>query len=268
MNTVVISGYFNPLHYGHVEYIRRSSLLGDKTIVIVNNDYQQILKIGKIIQNENERLETVRAIKYVDEAVLSIDQDRSVVKTLEGLAKQYDHIIFANGGDRVDGKVVPETALEGKYNIDFVYGVCPILGSSSKINKDLGMPVNPNVKVVPKSWGYEIWMANTDLYCGKILHINQGHCTSYHYHNLKDETFYVLKGQMLLEFEDHKHRIKQKISPEGSTKRIFPGTKHRLIGFTDVDIIEISTQHFDEDSIRLVDSDRPDIHVYTEEMYE
>ena len=101
----------------------------------------------------------------------------------------------------------------------------------------------------PKKWGYEIWMVNTELYCGKILHLYEGRKCSLHYHKLKDETFYVLEGKILLEVEDEKT-----VLYEGESVHIPPGTKHRFGGLKDSDIIEISTQHFETDSYRLSES--------------
>ena len=119
-----------------------------------------------------------------------------------------------------------------------------------------------DIQFVPKSWGYEKWIVNSDRYCGKILHINKGHCSSYHYHKIKDETFCVLQGKMLLELH-HSKRVMDK----DDTLRLMPGTNHRLVALEDLDVLEISTQHFDSDSIRLIDSDRLDISIDTVDGY-
>jgi len=106
-------------------------------------------------------------------------------------------------------------------------------------------------KFVNKSWGYEYCLVNNELYCSKILHIDKDHCCSYHYHKIKDETFYILKGHIILDFND-----KTFFMYAGNSIRIKPKDKHRFFGIEDTDIIEISTQHFDEDSYRLIESDR------------
>ncbi|MBU0457208.1 MAG: adenylyltransferase/cytidyltransferase family protein [Nanoarchaeota archaeon] len=142
---VIASGYFNPIHIGHIRLLEEAKKLGDKLIVIVNNDKQQILKKGKIIMNENERVEVVKAIKYVDEVFLSIDEDFPVINSLEEIAKNNLHfnykIIFANGGDRESKKVVPETPICEKYNIEMKFGVGGMdkPNSSSNINKLMGL---------------------------------------------------------------------------------------------------------------------------------
>ena len=122
------------------------------------------------------------------------------------------------------------------------------------------MPVNPpgrpvsgrtGVKRVPKPWGYEIIWAHTDRYVGKVLHINAGHALSVQYHNRKDETVYLLKGEMKYwvklgdELEDVRLR-------EGDAFRITPGTVHYMEAITDCDILEASTPELD-DVVRLQD---------------
>lgn len=109
MRVAVISGYFNPLHTGHLDYIKAASNLGDRLIVIVNNDGQVKLKGSKAFMDESDRMRIVSAIKGVDEVVLSIDADASVVQTLDSIYNRYavdyffDSMTFANGGDRKRG---------------------------------------------------------------------------------------------------------------------------------------------------------------------
>lgn len=142
MKVVIVSGYFNPLHGGHIDMIEAAAALGDWLIVIVNNDTQQLLKKGKIILDEKNRLRLMRAIKGVDQVVLSIDQDPPVINTLEMIAKQHpgDELLFANGGDRSSGKVVPETEICEKYNIKMVFdaGGDSKSDSSTRINQATG----------------------------------------------------------------------------------------------------------------------------------
>lgn len=95
MKIVVASGYFDPLHIGHVRYLEAARALGDRLIVIVNADKQARIKKGQAFMLENERREIVAALRCVDEAVISIDTDRTVLETLKTL--QFD--VFAKGGD-------------------------------------------------------------------------------------------------------------------------------------------------------------------------
>jgi cytidyltransferase-like protein len=140
MKIAFISGYFNPLHGGHLDLIEGAAALGDRLVVIVNNDKQQLLKKGKIILDEQNRVRLMKALRPVDEVMLSIDEEPPVINTVEKLAKAYpdDELIFAQGGDRDSDKVNPETEVCRKYNIKIVYGVGAKTDSSSRINKALG----------------------------------------------------------------------------------------------------------------------------------
>lgn len=142
MRVVIVSGFFNPLHGGHLDMIEAAALLGDKLIVIVNNDTQQIIKKGKVILNEQNRERLIGALRVVDEVVASVDEDPTVVRTLAMIANQNDgnELVFANGGDRASIKEVPETEVCQKYAIEMVFGVGGIekADSSTRINQALG----------------------------------------------------------------------------------------------------------------------------------
>ena len=127
LNTVVaISGYFDPLHVGHLEYIKLASGLGDHLIAIINNDVQSKLKKGKSFYPEWDRLEIVFALKYVNEVIISQDMDLSVTRTLEIIKPN----IFANGGDRHRGEI-PETEVCNRLGIRIVDGLGEKIRSSS-----------------------------------------------------------------------------------------------------------------------------------------
>ena len=125
---IAVSGYFDPIHVGHLEYLKMAKSLGDILVVIVNNNQQCVLKKGKFFMDENDRLEIVKAIKYVDEVVLSVDQDKTVCKSLELIRPN----IFANGGDRSTDEV-PETSVCKKYKIEMVDGLGEKIRSSSSL---------------------------------------------------------------------------------------------------------------------------------------
>ena len=96
---IIISGYFNPIHKGHIEYINKAQNRADVLFVIVNNDAQRVLKGSKLFQLEEERMLIVSNIKAVDKVILSIDSDRTVCKTIEKIVKDYGgsfNLAFAN----------------------------------------------------------------------------------------------------------------------------------------------------------------------------
>ena len=125
---VAVSGYFDPIHVGHLEYLRMAKELGDSLVVIVNNNYQCKLKKGKHFMDENDRVEIVKALRFVDEVFLSVDKDKTVCKSLE----EIKHDIFANGGDRATSEV-PETPVCKKFNIKMVDGLGDKIRSSSSL---------------------------------------------------------------------------------------------------------------------------------------
>ena len=126
MKIVAISGYFDPLHVGHLEYIKLAKKFGDKLVVIVNNDYQSKLKKGKSFMNESDRLEIVKSIIWVDDAIISIDKDGTVCKSIEFIKPD----IFANGGDRKN-KEIPESKICNKLGIKIIDGIGKKIRSSS-----------------------------------------------------------------------------------------------------------------------------------------
>jgi cytidyltransferase-like protein len=147
MKVVIISGYFNPLHGGHLDMVEAAKKLGDRLVVVVNNDKQQVLKKGKIILDEDNRVRLMRALRDVDEVVLSIDDDPTQIETLRQLAHNYhgEELIFANGGDRQGEREIPETAVCKEHGIELVFGVgTDVRGlvkpdSSTRINQELGL---------------------------------------------------------------------------------------------------------------------------------
>jgi len=123
---VCASGYWNPLHWGHVEYLQKSKDLGTKLIVIVNNDHQSLLKKGTTFMPQDERLKIVRSLSCVDTAILSVDEDRTVCKTLQII---HPHI-FTNGGDQ-NNDTIPEREICEKLGIKLVDGLGNKIQSSS-----------------------------------------------------------------------------------------------------------------------------------------
>lgn len=141
MKVVIVSGYFNPLHGGHLDMLEAAGAMGDKLITVVNNDRQQLLKKGKIILDEKNRLRLMRALRAVNEVVLSIDEDPTIARTLEMIARQHpgDELIFANGGDRNNEKAIPEAEVCRQYRIEMRFDAgADKVDSSTRINQATG----------------------------------------------------------------------------------------------------------------------------------
>ncbi|MBU2562405.1 MAG: adenylyltransferase/cytidyltransferase family protein [Nanoarchaeota archaeon] len=130
MKTVVVSGYFDPLHKGHIELFKLAKQLGDKLIVILNNDEQIKMKKGQPFMPQEERKIIIEALRDVDEVFISIDKDRSVCESLKAVKPD----IFANGGDRFNYEV-PETKTCIENGIEIVDGLGKKIQSSSELIK-------------------------------------------------------------------------------------------------------------------------------------
>jgi cytidyltransferase-like protein len=134
---VIVSGYFNPIHKGHLEYFNNAKELADELFVIVNNDHQRGLKGSKEFQKEDERMIIVSNIRAVDHAVLSIDEDRTVSATLASIAEKYGEeyeLAFANGGDQ-NNDTIPERAVCDEMGIALIDGLGDKIQSSSWLLK-------------------------------------------------------------------------------------------------------------------------------------
>jgi cytidyltransferase-like protein len=129
---VCVSGYFDPIHIGHIEYFKLSKKIGNKLMVIVNNDIQTCLKKGKAFMSVKERIQIIKELKCVDYVVESIDKDRTVCKTLKKVEPKPDY--FCNGGDQ-NNNTIPEGPVCLERNIELKDGFGDKIQSSSWLIK-------------------------------------------------------------------------------------------------------------------------------------
>jgi len=130
---VIVSGYFNPLHKGHLELFRKAKEVGDILCVIVNNDIQRELKGSKAFQDQDERIEIIRELSIVDMAWISIDKDRTQNATLKMLVDKFYgtmKLAFANGGDQ-NNNTIPEAEICNRFKIELIDGLGDKIQSSS-----------------------------------------------------------------------------------------------------------------------------------------
>ena len=132
--TAIVSGYFDPLHIGHLEYFKLAKELADELVVIVNNHEQCMMKKGDEFMDEKDRLEIVYHLDMVDEAILAVDEDKSVSETLRLLHKfkPMNELIFCNGGDR-DASNSPEVKVCSEHGIRFIQNLGKKIRSSSEL---------------------------------------------------------------------------------------------------------------------------------------
>ena len=133
LKAIIVSGYFNPIHKGHIEYFQNAKLHGDQLFVIVNNDYQRELKGSKEFQDENERLFIVENIRLVDKCFLSKDVDRTVIESIREIHARFSNdfdLVFANGGDQ-NNDIIPEKVICQQLGIKLLDGLGGKIQSSS-----------------------------------------------------------------------------------------------------------------------------------------
>tara|TARA_Y100000766_G_C18803564_1_gene554310 strand:- start:82 stop:504 length:423 start_codon:yes stop_codon:yes gene_type:complete len=134
---IIVSGYFNPLHKGHLEYFEKAKSKGEELFVIVNSDYQRELKGSEKFQDENERILIISHLKLVNKTILAIDKDRTVQETIKQIHAQYSNdyeLFFANGGDQ-NNNTIPEIAICKKLGIKLIDGLGDKIQSSSWLLK-------------------------------------------------------------------------------------------------------------------------------------
>jgi|SRR6056300_1544461 cytidyltransferase-like protein len=130
---IIVSGYFNPLHKGHLELFEKAKEAGDALIVIVNNDKQREMKGSKFFMDEQERVQIIRALSVVDMAWISIDEDNTQNETLKLMFGKFNEtykLAFANGGDQ-NNNTIPERTTCEQYGIELIDGLGEKIQSSS-----------------------------------------------------------------------------------------------------------------------------------------
>ena len=133
MKAIIVSGYFNPIHKGHLEYLNCAKAMADKIFVIVNNDNQRALKGSKEFQDEAERVIIISNLKAVDEVFLSIDKDRTVCETIRHISEKFGNeyeLAFANGGDQ-NNDSIPEAVVCKELGVSLIDGLGEKIQSSS-----------------------------------------------------------------------------------------------------------------------------------------
>ena len=134
---IIVSGYFNPFHKGHIEYFHLAKVKGDQLFVIVNNDHQRALKESKEFMLEQERVLILKQLAVVDQVILSIDNDRTVCTTIEKIHQDFPKnfkLFFANGGDQ-NNKSIPEVSICKKMGIELLDDLGDKIQSSSWLLK-------------------------------------------------------------------------------------------------------------------------------------
>lgn len=192
---IVVSGGFDPVHSGHIDYIKASSLLGDMLIVALNSDSWLKKKKGNFFMNFSERKSVLESLKYVDDVIAFKDDEYgSCINALNDIKDKYpkDRIIFSNGGDR-DKKNIPELSIR---DVELVFGI----GGTKKKNSSSSLLKEYLYTSEDRIWGKFFNLFQDKDTKVKELIINPGKGLSYQRHFHRSEIWFVSKGQCEINF--------------------------------------------------------------------
>ena len=239
---VAVSGYFDPIHEGHIEYFRLARNLGDRLVVILNNDEQVIMKKGKAFMPEAGRRAVIEALEMVDEVVVSVDKDASVCESLRKVGPD----IFANGGDRFVDEV-PEAAVCEELGIEIIDGL------GKKIQSSSGLVRESKKSCVERFWGRFVSIEKGDGYQVKRLTLDVGKRISLQRHLHRSEHWVVVSGVARVTLDDDEIILKK-----NESVYVPLGAVHRLenCGRIPLEIIEVQNgEYLGEDDIERFDDD-------------
>ncbi len=256
---VAVSGGFDPLHIGHVRMFEEARKLGDKLVVILNNDHWLCAKKGFAFMPENERVELIKSFPFVDKVVCTThgpnDPDRSVVRALRALKPA----VFANGGDRdkkdaakASSSLNPEQKVCQELGIKVVYGV----GRGGKIQSSSWMVRDASRAFARtiRPWGEFYGWDKGDGWYLKTIYIHPGKRLSLQSHTKRSELWILVAGDAMATIGKKKSQLKRVPLSIGTLFEVPQGAIHRLESKHGGTLVEIAQGEFDEnDIVRLED---------------
>lgn len=248
---VAVSGGFDPLHIGHVRMFEEARKLGDKLVVILNNDNWLRAKKGFAFMPQHERREIIEAFPFVDKVVYTAhephDADRSVVRELRALKPS----VFANGGDRVAGNI-PEYEVCEELGVEMVFNV----GAGGKIQSSSWMisAASRDVRRSVRPWGeFYDWDTGTGWHL-KTLYVKPGKRLSLQYHHHRAEQWILLEGDATATIGPRAGALRRVPLKRHQVFTVPKGYVHRLESKKGGALAEICAGTFDEqDIVRLED---------------
>ena len=207
MKIVLVTGGFDPIHSGHISYLKAAKSLGDQLIVGLNSDEWLARKKGKSFMNIEERLRVVQALEMVDYTVKFLDDDDSSKNAIKQVRQSFpdSHIIFANGGDR-EKTNIPEIDYKDD-DLEFVFGV----GGSHKMNSSSSILSEWSTPKTERPWGYyRVLHADGPATKVKELVVEPGKHLSLQRHSKRSEHWFVTHGKITLEYGYHPDHLKTK----------------------------------------------------------
>ena len=243
MKIIVVSGGFDPIHSGHIEYLKSAKEYGDKLIVALNSDSWLVKKKGKPFMTFNERKSILEAIQYVDEVIdFEDDKKGSCINALNTIKKSYPNnmIYFVNGGDR-NKENIPEMSVSG---IEFVFGV----GGEDKKNSSSWILNNWQYYFEERKWGAFFNLFETKNIKVKELIVEPGMSMSFQKHLKRNEIWLVSEGSCQVNFKtkDSSNNIEKIILKKYDHFIVPIGKWHQIINHTNTATHIIEIQYGDE----------------------
>ena len=238
---ILVSGGFDPVHVGHLRMFNEAKSLGTKLIVILNNDDFLIKKKGYFFMDQNERLEIISNFKSVDEVFLSVDDDLTVIKSIETLSQKNKIDIFCNGGDRKNIQDIPEYEICKSLGINLVFNSGgEKIQSSSDLTSNFLNKQNKFITVNNPGGKYTTYEHQSG-YLLKRIEVNRGESLSLQSHEFGSEVWVVAQGRAKVNLEDSNYELK--IS---ETINIPVGAKHMLSNDSNEKLILVEIQLGDD----------------------
>jgi cytidyltransferase-like protein len=251
MKAVLITGGFDPLHSGHISYMKEAKKLGDVLIVGVNSDEWLTRKKNQPFMTWNERSSIISELSCVDEVIAFDDSDGTAIDAIKQITERYDNVIFANGGDRSVSNI-PEIENTSD-NVSFVFGV----GGETKQNsssKILSEWKNPKTH---RKWGYyRVLHSDGPETKVKELVVNPNKHLSLQRHQFRNEYWIVSNGTATVKVGSND--LQTVVLKKHSEIHIPLGHWHQLINNTDDELRIVEIQYgkmcIEEDIERLYPS--------------
>ena len=254
MKAVLATGGFDPLHSGHINYLKNAKKLGDILIVGLNSDEWLIRKKSNFFMEWNERASILRELSCVDDVIAFDDSDGSALDAIEQCLEKYDTVVFANGGDRVKTNIPEMKRLFNDERVDFVFSV----GGSEKMNSSSKILSEWKSQKVYREWGYYRVLHNDGIETKvKELVVNPHSKLSLQSHNGRSEHWIVTNGEAKVRIGENPNTINEFNLKKHGEIRIPVNHLHQLINDTneELKIVEIQYGAFcTEDDIQRFSS--------------
>ena len=197
MKVVLVTGGFDPLHSGHIEYFKAAKELGDKLIVGINSDDWLSRKKGQPFMPWQERATIVASLRHVDRVINFDDTDNSANDAIRKVREIFPNyqIVFANGGDRTRDNI-PEMVSD---DVEFVFGV----GGEDKKNSSSWILQEWKAPKTKRDWGYYRVLHEVDGTKVKELTVNPGKSLSMQKHRNRAELWFVSEGAAIVHWDEH-----------------------------------------------------------------